>query len=225
MKFSNNDFELTEEELNNISIPEKIIFNNLLGEIILLNYDNAFYDCENSNSKLNIKTFDIKEKANNIQDESLNKNDYINFDYIPIKICFYGHPFCGRKTQAKLINEKYNNIKIYSINDITQFYLDEYKRLNLSKEQNIKTNKSSKKNNLNENKDLEDKEKYKHIFSLIENSLNDKYEINDLTPENILDEVKIKLLIHQIKKDFPMEIQEKIKEKIQKKEFWKRNSK
>ena len=217
MKFSNNDFELTEEELNNISIPEKIIFNNLLGEIILLNYDNAFYDCENSNSKLNIKTFDIKEKANNIQDESLNKNDYINFDYIPIKICFYGHPFCGRKTQAKLINEKYNNIKIYSINDITQFYLDEYKRLNLSKEQNIKTNKSSKKNNLNENKDLEDKEKYKHIFSLIENSLNDKYVINDLTPENILDEVKIKLLIHQIKKDFPMEIQEKIKEKIQKK--------
>ena len=31
MKFSNNDFELTEEELNNISIPEKIIFNYLFG--------------------------------------------------------------------------------------------------------------------------------------------------------------------------------------------------
>ena len=37
---NNKEFELTEEELTNISVPETNVNNNLFGEIILLNYDN-----------------------------------------------------------------------------------------------------------------------------------------------------------------------------------------
>ena len=38
---NNNEFELTEEELTNISVPETNVNNNLFGEIILLNYENS----------------------------------------------------------------------------------------------------------------------------------------------------------------------------------------
>ena len=37
---------------------------------------------------------------------------------IPFKISFIGYPFSGRKTQAEILNKKYNHFKIYSIYDI-----------------------------------------------------------------------------------------------------------
>ena len=38
----------------------------------------------------------------------------IDFSYIPIKICLIGHSFSGRKTQAKLLCNKYPKLKYYS---------------------------------------------------------------------------------------------------------------
>jgi hypothetical protein len=65
-----------------------------------------------------------------------NKINGIDFSYIPIKICLIGHSYSGRSTQAKLLCEKYKNLKSYSVNDISQFYLDEYKRLHETNEKN-----------------------------------------------------------------------------------------
>ena len=48
---NNKEFELTEEELTNISVPEANVNNNLYGEIILLNYDiitNEYLNNKNS---------------------------------------------------------------------------------------------------------------------------------------------------------------------------------
>ena len=220
---NNKEFELTEEELDNISIPEENNKNNLFGEIIFLNYDNIASDY--SNNKKNLKIDEAFEKNRTTEeknkiDESKNENYDKNFGYIPIKICFLGHSFSGRRTQAKLLSEKYKNLKSYSINDITQFYIDEYKRIHLQTEDKTK-NKSSKKND-NENKLIEE-EKYKFAFDLIENSKNfDKNKIEELTQEQLSDEIKIDLLINQIKIDFPKknesELVEKINERIQKRQ-------
>ena len=204
---SNKEFELTEEELDNISIPKENIKDNIFGEIIFLNYDNI--TSENSNNKINSKINDSFEnnkkkldyknlEENNKIEEPKNKYD---FGYIPIKICFIGHSFSGRRTQAKLLSEKYKNLKSYSIIDITQFYIDEYKRFHLQKDENTK-NKSFKKDD-NEQKLIEE-EKYKFAFDLIENNQNfDKNKIEELTHEKLSDEIKIDLLMNQIKIDFP----------------------
>ena len=226
----NKEFELTEGELNNILVPSSNINNNLFGEIILLNYDNILN--EYSGNKIKEKNIDI-ENNNKIPDDNLeSKNEShisknvinnIDFSYIPIKICFIGHSYSGRKTQANLLCEKYKNLKSYSIDDITKFYLDEYKRINLVQDQNTKNNKATKKSNINENKILEEREKYKYVFDLIEGIPNfDKNNLEDLTLEKISDDIKINLLIYQIKSDFPQkpesEINTKIQERIQKRQ-------
>ena len=220
---NNNEFELTEEELNNISVPETNINNNLLGEIITLNYDNIINEYQKN--KENIKILNDKEINENEEEIKKERNEMNNkdFSYIPIKLCFIGHSFSGRRTQAKLLCEKYKNLKSYSIYDITQFYIDEYKRLNIQKDQNIKNIKPQKKGTLNENKINEDLDKYKYVFDLIESNQNfDKNKIEDLTQENISDDIRINLLIYQIKIDFPINDEskrnEKLKERIEKRQ-------
>ena len=205
---NNKELELTEEELNNISIPEEKIINNIFGEIIFLNYDNI--TSEYSNNKVNLKINDSFENNKTENPNNIFNNE--DFSYIPIKICFIGHSFSGRKTQAKLLCEKYKNLKSYSINDITQFYIDEYKRFHLQKEENNKNVKSSKKN-VDENKLIEDEKKYKFAFDLIESVPNfDKNKIEELTQEKISDKIKINLLINQIKIDFPKGNESELKE-------------
>ena len=205
---NNKELELTEEELNNISIPEEKIINNIFGEIIFLNYDNI--TSEYSNNKVNLKINDSFENNKTENPNNIFNNE--DFSYIPIKICFIGHSFSGRKTQAKLLCEKYKNLKSYSINDITQFYIDEYKRIHLQKEENNKNVKSSKKN-VDENKLIEDEKKYKFAFDLIESVPNfDKNKIEELTQEKISDKIKRNLLINQIKIDFPKGNESELKE-------------
>ena len=203
---NNNEFELNEIELNNITVPLSNTNNNLFGEIISLNYDNISNEYTNN----------INNNINNEEEEQKNKleeKNKIDFSYIPIKICFIGHSFSGRKTQAKLLCEKYKNLKSYSINEIVQFYLDEYKKIHLQKDQNIK-NKSTKKNVVNEN--MEESEKYKDIFNLIENIPNfDINKIEELTQEKLSDDIKLDILIYQIKKDFPIESESEINNKMQ----------
>ena len=233
---NNSEFELNEEELNNIFVPKSNIRNSLLGEIILLNFDNISNEAINNNLihinsadiKLNSKD-QIEEKNNNEEQISMNNKEEkssinINdndFSHIPIKLCFIGHSFSGRKTQAKLLCEKYNNLKSYSINEISLFYLNEYKRLHTPIEKNPK-NKSLKKNQIGQMKEEIENEiiKYKDIFSLIEKYLNiNKNKIEDffsnLNIEEIPDELKINLFLNQIKKDFPKKSEKEISEQIQ----------
>ena len=218
---NNKEFELTEEELTNISVPETNVNNNLFGEIILLNYDNITNEYLNNKSNLSVldekEIKDVKSGDNLVDkiEESKVEIPSLNLTYIPIKICFIGHSFSGRKTQAKLLCEKYKNLKSYSINDITQFYIDEYKRLNMKKEPDSK-NKGPKKNQINESKILEEINKYKYVFNLIEKEPNfDINKIEELTIEKISDDIKINLLIYQIKNDFPPENETENNKKLQ----------
>ena len=99
--------------------------------------------------------------------------------------------------------------------------MDEYKKVYLIKEKNAKNIKSTKKSNANENAFLEESEKYKYAFVLIRKSKNfDKEKLEELTQEKISEDMKIDLLIFQIKLDFPLknetEINQKIQERIQK---------
>ena len=235
---NNSDFELKEEELNNIFVPKSNVRNSLLGEIILLNFDNISNEVINNNlipiNNLEIKTNskDKKEEKNNenIKEEIINNNMENNssnsitendFSHIPIKLCFIGHPFSGRKTQAKLLSEKYKNLKCYSINDISYFYLDEYKKLHTPIEKHPKF-KSLKKNQIAQMKEQMENDliKYKDIFILIEKYLNienNKLEdyFNNLDINTIPDELKIYLLINEIKEDFPKKSEKEISEQIQ----------
>ena len=233
---TNHDFELKENEINNILIPNSNIRDTLLTEIILLNFDNIFNEYLNNNTSdifnnvikklnLNNETNDndneLSNKNNNIQKEETNSNEIEDFDfsYIPIKLCIFGHSFSGRKTQAKLLCEKYKNLKSYSINEITKFYIDEYIRLHTPLEKNPKI-KNLKKNQIHQMKEKkeEDLKNYKDIFILIEKYLNiDKTKeinLNNLNIDEISDELKINLLIYEIKKDFPKKTEEEINNEI-----------
>ena len=233
---SNSDFELKEDELNNILIPKSNTRNSLYGEIILLNFDNISNEIINNNITINLNSFskllntnndnnikknkNIEEEENNInnKEEKLsNALTDIDFSYIPIKLCFIGHSFSGRKTQAKLLCEKYKNLKCYSINDISKFYFDEYRRVHTPIEKNPKF-KSMKKNQINQMKEQMEEEikKYKDIFTLMEEYTNIKQNIEEIiNVEEVPDELKIKLLIYEIKKDFPEKNENEINEQIQ----------
>ena len=245
---SNNEFELKEEELINILVPKSNVRNSLLGEIILLNFDNSSSGILNNNitnnntNNQNQKNNEIKiivnsnnnnntieekknedaeeEKNGNIRKESISNNiNYFDIDcsYIPLKICLIGHYFSGRKTQAKLLCEKYPNLKSYSINDITQFYLDEYNRLHIPIEKNPKF-KTFKKNQITQMKEQMEEEikKYNDTFMLIEKYYNkNKEDVLNIDIEKISDDLKINLFIYQIKKDFPKKNEKEINEKIQ----------
>ena len=238
LKKSNNDFELTANELNNVQIPKSNIRNALLGEIILLNYDNISNEINNNNTNNNLNNVIKKlnsisniisnnnESSNKIAEEKKediipNKINDIDFSYIPIKICLIGHSYSGRSTQAKLLCEKYKNLKSYSVNEISKFYLDEYKRLHEADEKNAK--KNQKKNHKNNKKDKEHKEEelkaYEEVFGLIEKYLNinesKDEDLSILNDTEMPDELKINLLIYEIKKDFPPKSENEINEQIQ----------
>ena len=233
---NNNEFELNEDELKNIFVPKSNVRNTLFGEMILLNFDNASNSIMNNsiinlpnrnNNKIkNYNKNNTIEKKNenfeeeyliNYQEEALLKNNYYDFSYIPVKICLIGHPYSGRKTQAKLLCEKYKNLKSYSINDITKFYFDEYNRLHTPIEKNPKF-KSLKKNQITQIKEKMEEElkNYNDIFILIEKSFNkNKEKVFSFDIDKISDELKINLFIYQIKKDFRKKNENEINEEIQ----------
>ena len=175
----------------------------------------------NSNNDINSNSI-INKNIKNKEEIFFNSFNDKDFSYIPIKLCFIGHSFSGRRTQAKLLSEKYKNLKSYSINEICQFFIDEYKRLHMPFEKNPKLN-HLKKHQINQMKEQkeEDLKKYKYIFILIKNYLNiDKnkeIDINTLTlnVQELPDELKINLLLYEIKKDFPKKTEEEINNEIQ----------
>ncbi len=126
LKMKNEEFELKEEEKENIIIPKENKRDEIFGELIELNYDNnqnnnLFLNVNNSN-EINLDLINNTETNNKINYSE------VDLSYIPVKICLIGNSFSGRKTQAELISSKYPGIKIYSIKKILKFYSDEYER-------------------------------------------------------------------------------------------------
>ena len=213
LQMKNEEFELKEEEKNNILIPKENKRNQIFGEIIELNYDNI----SNNNNFLNNNLIDPNLSSLMINNDSNNykkNNSEYNFSHIPIKICLMGSSFSGRKTQAKILCNKYPGLKIYSINNIVKFYSDEYERLYINNENNNIKNKNNKKSQIDLIKEKEEEiKKFDEIKDLIEDYALKK--VNDLS-----DEIKLKLLLREINKDFPYKDEKIIYDEIQK-----RNSK
>ena len=208
LKMKNEEFELKEEEKENIIIPKENKRNQILGELIELNYDNN----PNINNFLNINnTNELNLDFLNDNDNNNNKINYSGYDlsYIPIKICLIGISFSGRKTQAELINNKYPGIKVYSIKNIIKFYSEEYERLYINNENNNskKVNKKTKDELIKEKEKEEDIKKFEDVKDLIEDYTLKK--INDLS-----DETKLKLLLKEIKKDFPFKQDKEVYDEI-----------
>ena len=195
-KMKNEEFELKEEEKENIMVPTKNERNEILGELIELNYDNNISEIK---------------AENNDNNNSLN----INMTHIPIKLCLIGTSFSGRRTQAELIHEKYPEITIYSINDMIDYYVKEYERLYINTNNSYITAEKKEKKNVKKKKENEEfikeieeeKKNFEKIKELIENyALKKEKDISDTT--------KVKLLINEIEKDFPYINEQKIAENI-----------
>ena len=235
LKMKNEEFELTAEEKENITIPNENKKNDLFGEIILLNFDNIpynnfinkfnfepsidsnYFSYINKNILLKESEFVEAEKK-----EILKINNSINLNYIPIKICLFGYEFSGRKTQAELLCEKYPLLKFYSIKKIIKSYLQEYERLYVNSENNSNINKSKlSKKALNEFL-LKEKERQEELnnFDQTKNIIEPLFlnKINDLS-----DEMKIFFLLKEIQKDFPQKKDTEIYEETQKRNSQKLN--
>ena len=209
LKMKNEEFELKEEEKENIIIPKENKRDEIFGELIELNYDNnqnnnLFLNVNNSN-EINLDLINNTETNNKINYSE------VDLSYIPVKICLIGNSFSGRKTQAELISSKYPGIKIYSIKKILKFYSDEYERFYI----NIDNNNSKKVKKLIQADLIKEKEKEEEIkkFEEVKNLIEDYAlkKVNDLS-----DEIKLKLLLREILKDFPYKNDKEIYDEIHK---------
>ena len=136
------------------------------------------------------------------------------FDHIPIKLCFIGTKFSGRKTQSKLLHDKYPNIKIYNVEKILRECIEIYNKVSTPIEEQSKS-KPFKKNQIEQMRlEIENLQKdYAYQLSIIEpfmknlgpegkDEKNIKIDLKNI-PE-IPDDKIIDLLIFYIRKDFPM---------------------
>ena len=140
------------------------------------------------------------------------KEEY-NFEHIPIKLCFIGTKFSGRKTQSKLLQDKYHNIKIYNMEKILRECIEIYNKVSIPLEEQPRF-KTAKKNQIEQMRiEIENlKKDYAYQISIVgplmEGSGKGKDEKNinidfKNLPE-ISDDRIIDLLIFYIRKDFPM---------------------
>ena len=153
----------------------------------------------NNINNTNINNTNINNPNNTNVNNINNNNNENDFSHVPIKMCLIGHSFSGRKTQAKLLCDKYPSLKYYSLDKMLNDYFAEYERLHTPIENNPKL-KNPKKNQLEQlkNQRLEELKQYEDVFKIIEPFTKDNKKEKDLT-----DEAKINLLVLQLKKDFP----------------------
>ena len=103
------------------------------------------------------------EKNKNVNEKNINV-----WEHIPIKISLIGLPLCGKKTLTKKITEKYNNIKVYLIENIIEEYEKEWNEINEPIENHPKF-KSMKPNQIEQLKEEQNKkiEEFKDKYNLI----------------------------------------------------------
>ena len=195
-----NDYEPTESEIENLTLPYAKEDNFLFGDLIMELLDSKFHE-----------KIEIKEKG--------------KWDYVDYKISLIGLPFCGKNFIAEEIKKKYPHLKIYSLNNILRGYYNEYKTITEPLENNPKF-KSMKPNQIEqlkqekENKMKEFEPKLNLIQPYIDliNSKSNKEDNNEKDNQNSIiiptDELLLNILIYNIEKDF-----QKISEEEQKKEI------
>ena len=186
LKIQNNN--IINNDLNISAVkPDINKTNNSIDETLFNNTTNNYINNTNNN-------------LNNNNNPNLNQNNENDFSHIPIKMSLIGHSFSGRKTQAKLLCNKYPNLKYYSLENIINDYFSEYERLHTPIENNPKQ-KNLKKNQLEQlkNQRIEELKQYEDIFQILEPFTKDNKKSEELT-----DEAKMNILIYQLKRDFPI---------------------
>ena len=167
------DYEPVEEEIENLYLPKyingkNIHFYDILTEIIeyqnnpVNNSDGNINNLKNDLKKINI---DNNQEIYSFKNIIKKKGKYF---YLPIKMAFVGYPLSGKKTQSKLLQNLYPNIKIYEPELILKNKISEYKDLYEDTENNPKI-KAMKPNQIEQyKKEIEEKkEKFKQDFEII----------------------------------------------------------
>ena len=151
-----------------------------------------------------------KEEKNELQIENPIDDEY-TFNHIPIKLCFIGHLFSGKKTTSQLISEKYPGIKVYNVGKIIKNCMETYEKITTPLEDHPKF-KTMKKNQLEQLK--AEREKEEHEFAYLR-SIIEPYAKKEI--ENISDDNLINLIFYYLQKDFPIKTKEEIEEEVNKK--------
>ena len=136
------DYEPTENEIEDATLPIKINDNYTLGNTLL-----NILDTKYTNNKENLEISKDFNKENN----NLSK-----WNYIPYKLSIIGYPLSGRKFIAENLSSRYPNLKIYSIKKILRDYYIEYKTLTEKIDDNPKY-KSLKPNQITQLKEEREK--------------------------------------------------------------------
>ena len=134
------DYEPIPEEIENLCLPEKKNFNPQFGEIIDISLENKFKFLNNNN---------INKEKHFVDPKIIPISKHAIYNYIPIKISMIGNPLSGKKIQSKFLQEKYNHLKIYNLEDILNDIVREYDELQLPIEENPKF-KNAKKNQVDQ---------------------------------------------------------------------------
>ena len=151
------DYEPTENESDDVTLPVKLNDNYTLGNT-LLNIIDAKYST-NKEKDYKDNTEPVKEKINSYNNISKENNNLSKWNYIPYKLSLVGYPLSGRKYIAEKLNKNYPNLKIYSIKKILRDYYIKYKNITEKIDGNPKY-KSLKPNQINQIKEEREKQKY-----------------------------------------------------------------
>lgn len=194
----NQAFEPKREDEENAEIPQSNCFNPVIGEIVQLSLELKY-------SSPNYQT---------IHSEAKQESELTCFDYIPIKLCFIGHLFAGRKTQANKIAEMFPKIKIYCIDTILKQLIDTFEHLAAPIENHpkYKTMKKNQIEQMQKEKQIEEEKfsKYKGMLSPFVKDGDDTL----INRESITDCAIIDIIIDTIKEDFPLKTKEELNAEI-----------
>ena len=180
------DFEPTYSQIEDVIMPKLPVRNYKFSNLIMNVLEYKF-----PNKKRNL---DIKGK----------------WDYIPIKIAFIGFPLAGKKTQADIIYNKFNGIKIISVYDIINNKVKEWNEINEPIENHPKF-KTLKENQINEMKEEQNKkiEDFKLNNSIIIEYLEDENE-NKIPSDELL----FKYLVEKIENEFPIKTESEVNKEL-----------
>lgn len=174
------EYELKDEEIENLTIPQENIKNYIFGEIVEIITDLKFSSTEKNQSQ-------IQDTFKSI------------YSHIPLKISLIGHAFAGKKTQAKALQETNQNLKVYNLDELIKKNIETLERLESPVEANPKY-KTLKKNQIDQliAEKAQEEEKFKEMKKLIL-PIRDSMKNNEVVDNEVI----VTFLLENIKLDFP----------------------
>ena len=205
------DYELTQNDIDDMFLPDKNVDNYPYGESILEILDNKYRNTNKNNNEGKM-------------DNNNNNNSEIKWSHIPYKLSLIGYPLSGRKTIAENLIKKYPNLKIYSCQKLLRDYYNKYKTLSEEVDISNTKYKSMKPNQIEQLKQERQKEleSFEPILKLIKPYIDQINETNldeNNSNENSKyippkDSVLFEVLKDKIENDFQIKPEEEYKNEI-----------